>query len=376
MKDLLKDIGKKKLIIIAGAIVGFIFLLIIALLIFHAVNNRKTGYKDIENKLLSAAKDYYSENENLLPQSESEQITIDDVSLTAAGYLKSMSELTSDMEGVSCSATVVVSYGNGNYRYTPLLDCGDSYKSITLSSYISDTNKVERQIDGSKESGLYDLNGELVYRGENPNNYVEFSGRMYRIVKVTADERVVLILDEKNESSVWDDRFNDERSYNDGINDYQVSRLKEVLDELYNDTWLVKDSDKGLLSAHRVYTGKRHESDNDNSGSIETSSYIDNQYVSVLPLYDYLNASVDENCESAETDSCMNYNYLNQYDYNWWTSTADAETTFRVYRAASGGSVDKITASSNGHVRPVIYLVSDALYVDGDGTKDNPFTIK
>ena len=173
---MLKGIGKKKLIIIAACAIGFIVLLIIILLLIHALNGNKKSYSGIENKLLTAAKEYYAENEKLLPQTVTEELSIDDVSLTAAGYLKDMNDLTPS--GVTCTGKVVITYNGSTYRYTPLLDCGDNYKTKTLSSYIEENEP--RVFSGV---GLYDLNGEYVYRGETPNNYITFAGKSYRIVK-------------------------------------------------------------------------------------------------------------------------------------------------------------------------------------------------
>ena len=165
---MLKEIGKKKLIIIAACAIGFIVLLIIILLLVHALSGNKKSYSGIENKLLNAAKKYYAENEKLLPQSETEELSIDDVSLTSAGYLKDMNDLTPS--GVTCTGKVVITYNGSNYRYTPLLDCGDNYKTKTLVSYIEENEK--KVFSGV---GLYDLNGESVYRGETPNNFITFS---------------------------------------------------------------------------------------------------------------------------------------------------------------------------------------------------------
>jgi len=365
---MLKNLDKKKIMIIAGAFVGLIVLIIIILLIFHALKGTKNSYRDIENKVLKAAKKYYSENKNLLPQNVNEQISIDDVTLTSLGYLKDLNDMTE--EGVTCSAKVTVSYNNSDYRYTPLLDCGDKYKSQTIFSYIEENEK--RVFSGS---GLYDLNGEYVYRGETPNNYINLSGELYRIVKLT-EGHVVIIADSKVKRGPWDNRYNDIRRKSDGINDYKVSRIQEYLNNIYNDEELISKEDKQLLYRHNAYIGKRGENDNFNDGSIEKSDYFADQYLSVLPLYDYINASIDNNCNSARTNSCRNYNYLNYYRYNWWTSTADNSNTFKVYRIQVDGTIELIRASSNGYIRPVIYLVSDALYVSGDGTKDNPYEVK
>lgn len=365
----MKNLGKKKLLIIMGGIVGIVILIIIILLVYNAIFG-KTSYADIENQVLNAAKEYYSDNSSLLPQDETEEVTTTDASLTAAGYLKSMSELTKDMKGVTCTASVIVSYAGGEYRYTPLLDCGSAYSTKTLTSYIKDNES--RVYSGS---GLYDLNGELVYRGEDPNNYVKFSGKMWRIVKIENDQ-VVMIANEKGERNVWDDRFNTERDRNDGINDYTVSRIYEKLTEIYQGDTIFNKNTRNLLAVHTLYTGKRYESDSYNDGSIEKATLVERQYIGLLPLYDYINASIDTNCSSATTESCTNYNYLNHFEYNWWTLTADASNTYKVYRIDSSGTIETIRANSNGYIRPVIYLAKDALYVSGTGTESDPYTIK
>jgi len=367
----MKNLGKKKLLTISLGIVGLLALIIVILLIFHAITGgRKLTYKEIENKVLVAAKKYYGDNKNLLPQNESEQVSTTDADLTKAGYLKSMSELTKKMDGVTCNANVVVSNYNSNYRYTVLLDCGDNYSSKTLVSHIK--NKEKRVYSGD---GLYELNGELVYRGEFPNNFVKISKNMFRIVKIE-NNKLVLIYDDRIENVVWDDRYNIERDYQEGINDYTVSRIKDTLNELYEDNTLFSAQDKTLLTKHSAYIGKRNYYDSYNDGSIEKSRTLDNQYISLLPLYDYINASIDVNCITADSSSCSNYNYLNIVGFNWWTSTADAETTHKVYRISGDGQIGLLKANSNGYLRPVIHLASDAIYAGGTGTEEDPYIIK
>lgn len=365
----MKDLGKKKLLIIMGGTIGLVILIIIILLIYNAIFG-KTSYKDIEDTVSKAAQKYYSDNSSLLPKSENEEITINDSALTAAGYLKNMNELTKKMKNVSCKATVIVSYAGGEYRYTPILDCGKDYATKTLSSYIS--SNVNKVYTGS---GLYELNGELVYRGEDPANYVKFSGKTWRIVKVE-DEKVVMILDEKSDKVVWDDRFNTEKNRNDGINDYSVSRIYDTLKSNYEGDTLFNKNSKKLLASHALYIGKRYDSDITNDGSIEKSNYLENQYIGLLPVYDFINASVDSNCNSVSTVSCSNYNYLTHFEYSWWTLTADASNTFKVYKVSSDGVVESNKAASNGYARPVIYLAKDALYSKGTGTSEDPFIIK
>lgn len=366
----MKDLGKKKLLIITGGLIGIVILIIIILLVYNALFV-KTGYKDIETKLVNAAKNYYADNSSILPKNDNEEVSISDSSLTSAGYLKSMNELTKDIKGnTTCTATVIVSYANGEYRYTPLLDCGKEYSTKTLSSYIK-ANEA-KVFDGQ---GLYELNGQLVYRGENPNNYIKFAGKNWRIVKID-NEQTVLILNEKNEKNVWDDRFNTERDREDGINDYKVSRIYDNLTNMYNESKLISDSSKNLLVARSLEIGKRYSTDVYNDGSIERGELLENQYIGLLPVYDYINASIDSNCNTAENASCANYNYLVNFDYSWWTMTADASNTYRVYRVTMDGALELTRAISNAQIRPVVSLAKDVIYVKGIGTEENPYIIK
>ena len=369
MKGLVNDIGKKKLIIILGAFVGFIILVIVLLLVIHSMSGKTLSYKQIESKLTEAAKKYYSKNKDLLPQNDGGQVTVDDTTLSSSDYLKPLSELVSDKEGISCTGKVLVNYRNSKYRYVPLLDCGDAYKTETLVSYIK---KNEPKV--FEGEGLYDMNSELVYRGENPNNYIQFSGKIYRIVKIV-DDKAVLILQDKFERSTWDNRYNIDRNGRDGINDYSVSRVKTNLATILEEEKLISNDDKMLLAIHDLYVGKRGEEDSYNDGTLEKSMIDKDQYIGLLPLYDYLNASIDSLCRSAKTRNCSNYNYLDHFDYVWWLMTGDSNYSHKVFRA-TGGSIDSYGASNSYYLRPVIMLTNSALYAGGTGTEADPYLVK
>ena len=227
----MKDVGKKKLLMIAGAIVGLLVLIIIILLIFHAITGeKKLSYSEIEDKVLTAAKKYYNENKNALPENDGEQVVISDNTLTSAGYLKEMSKLT-NKTGSTCSANVYVTNINSEYRYTVKLDCGKDYSKKTLSEYIKEN--VEKVYSGD---GLYELNGELVYRGDTPNNYIKIDKRLYRIVKITDDKVTIIVDSDRITTKTWDDRYNIEKDSEYGINDFTISRIKEEnnVQNIYN----------------------------------------------------------------------------------------------------------------------------------------------
>ena len=65
---------------------------------------------------------------------------------------------------------------------------------------------------------------------------------------------------------------------------------------------------------------------------------------------------------------------MEYYSKKWWTLTADSKNTYKVYFIRN--SADIATASSSAYVRPVLHLAKDAIYVSGDGTKENPYIVK
>lgn len=368
MRDLIDNIGKKKLLIILGSIVGAIVLIIIILLMYNAFFKKNT-YASVEDKILNAAIEYYNDNNNLLPKNVNDEVSINSTTLTAGDYLKNLDEIVPNKD-VSCTATVTVTNINNNYRYVTKLKCGDVYETKTLADAIKANNPVV--ISGQ---GLYELNGGLVFKGDNPNNNVSFGGHNWRIVKIE-DDQVVLIFDEKLARVTWDDRFNSERGQDDGINDYTVSRVNDYLTNLYNSDQIFSANNKLVVSSHNLYVGKRSADSSFNDGSLEKSEVFENKYVGLLPLYDYLNASLDSNCQSANTQSCANYNYLAGFGYNWWLMTGDSETTHKVYKVSTDGKLLLSRAATSVYARPVVYLAKDAVYVSGNGTVDSPYTIK
>lgn len=366
MKDLLEKTSKKTLII-GSMFIILIFVIILGGALLYNKLFYNVSYSEIEKILKEAAVEYLKEYDEKLPKNINDSITIPESTLVSANKMKSVDELLKD-DNNTCTAEVIVTNINNSYRYNPILDCGEDYKNIKFIDYIKNTVPTVTSKDG-----LYDLNNELVYRGELINNYLTLSGKIYRIVKFT-NNQTVLILTDYSESIIWDDRYNIEKNSNIGINNYDVSRIKEKLNKLYNENTLINDEDKLLVTKHSLKAGKRSKTDNSKNGSTEGSYTIDNQYLSLLPLYDYLNASTDINCTSTFAESCANYNYLAKYNFNWWLATANSENTHQVYKVSDNVMLEN--ASNTAYLRPVIYLTKDAMYVSGDGSKENPYKVR
>ena len=371
MKEIINKIGLKKIIIGITTFIVIILLLIGGALLYNRFFYKKS-YTEIENIMTNAAKKYYERHKDNLPTKDGEIETIKVNKLVSSEYMKGINEYLKD-DTKKCTGSINVTKLNTQYRYTPILDCGNDYKVTYLTNYIKENEKTV-----TEDNGLYELNNELVFKGENINNYINFANYSWRIVKIS-EEKTILIMDDfiKNENgTVWDDRYNEERKNRMGINNYEKSRAREYLETLYNDTELFNEEDKLLIANYNLYTGKRNITDEDKTGQAEKSKVLENQYIGLLPAYDYINASTDSNCKSLKTESCNNYNYLANYEKSWWLMTGNKDNTYDVYKSVSGGNLYSSKANAKSHIKPVIALVKDAIYISGNGTENDPYIIK
>ncbi len=360
-----------KLALLLGVAIAILLLFIFILSLF----NKKTyKYEDIESIMKNAAVSYFKSYPESLPQNEKQTAQISAATLASAGKMKSLDEYVK--KGVSCDGKVEVIKRGNEYIYTPYLTCGDDYKTQKLSSLIETSEIVKEGY------GLYKINDSYVYRGELVNNYVLINEKLWRIVKLDSNENIVLVLDGTFSSQVpWDNRYNDEKKYNAGINVFSASRIKDTLTSLYNDDIL--DNKETLLDsnikAHMVNfnlcTGKRTLNDSSHDNSVECSSVEKDAKIGLLTVSDYLLASIDSNCTTTNSRSCQNYNYLNN-NTAFWLSTAKSNTTYQAYLVTTSGIISDESTSTYANARAVIHLNSNTLVKSGTGTEKDPYVIK
>ena len=370
--------GKMKKLI--KYIVIIFILLIVVIWLLSLTSTKKQDYKTIENTMKKAAEKYYNNHKSELPSKDKETSEISVQKLINGNYMK---ELSSYKTGAgSCSGKVVVENNDDTYLYIAYLDCGEKYTTTEL---FREVTKEENVV--TENSGVYYMNGEYVYRGENVNNYVKIDENLWRIVKVDKNNEVVLILDEPYLNvRTWDNRYNNTRKMPYGYNDYKKSRLKEVNDGIYEaskkgDTseyknpLFSKNAIKYLTGYNQCY-GNRTATDNVNNNSVECSAVIENTKIGALTLSDFINASLDTDCTNASSKSCQNYNYLIQNKKTFWLATGNKANTFEVFRVSQYGKLESTQASSYSAVRPVVHLNSKTMFNNGSGEKVDPYTIK
>lgn len=364
--DVKKLIENKMFRMLAMVVAAILIVVIVIVVILSFRVKRVSGYTALEEKLISSAKAYYHDHSDQLPKLVGGKAEIDSASLTEGKYMKDIVDL-SPKDSV-CSGKVIVKNVNQGYFYQAFIDCGDHYRTTSFANYIK--GHVNAVAIGT---GLYENNGNYIYRGENPNNYIKFAGRLYRIVQINSDGTIQIIATEKTDRVVWDDRYNQERKDSVGINDYRVSRLRDTLLSRVNSN-AFSDLDRNMLEPFSICLGKVHE-ESEVSLGMECGDVLEGQVIGLLPISSYIYASLDASCKTAIDGTCQNYNYL-KTDYNWWTITADAANSYKVYVAQMNSSAYTTRAVSTAVAREVLKLTENTVYITGDGSFENPYMIK
>lgn len=370
------DPKKKMLRLMCIIAIGTVGLLLLLFMISTVLSGKsKYTYSEIENTMKKAAISYFKDHPDYLPKEDGNIVEVDASNLAAEGKMDDLSEYLED--GVSCTGTVQVEKVDSDYLYTPYLNCGESYSTVELyKKIISDNNPV------STGYGLYSNGNTYAFRGEVVNNYVKLDETLWRVVKITSNNEVVLIYTGENSlSTEWDNRYNPDESYASGFNQYSASRIKEYLERIYtnpvekDNEVILSKNDKAKLVSYNLCVGKRAINSESKDNKEECAQVLKNQKMGLLTLSDYLYASIDPNCKSATSKSCQNYNYLVIKD-DWWLLTGDKANSSGVFQVSSKGFVSSSTAGSYGDVRPVIYLNSKVLYKSGNGTLEKPYKVR
>ena len=234
--NIIKKLWQSNRILVISCGVFLVFMLFFLILLMMS-GGKTTSYSKLENILENAAKKYYADNKELLPENSDDLVSVSADTLAYGNYIKDLSEYRKE----KCSAYVEVELiDKDDYFYQAYLNCGKEYNTQKFANVI---NEIELVDSGD---GLYQINNEKIFRGQLPNNYVEinlnletdedgdvimdkkdpkkrqYASSIWRIVKIDSEDKVYLILDnpENDDRTVWDDRYNIETKRNDGINEY------------------------------------------------------------------------------------------------------------------------------------------------------------
>lgn len=209
------------------------------------------------------------------------------------------------------------------------------YELITLDKNITTINE-----------GLYKDDNVYRYVGNNLDNYVIYSGRLWRIVSAE-DNKVKLITEDPQTSLVWSINTNYENSYvRSWLND-ENNELKSFYESLSNTSYIVNTKTCIDVVAE---------------DSLKCEQVVEDK-VGLLSAYEYQKAGGEES-------------YLNIGEY-WWTSNTDKDNV--AWYVYSKGSLNNTSYSGTTYysygVRPTITLNGDIEVIRGNGTKETPYLL-
>lgn len=378
IKKTIKYLDKKTKIMLLSML-GVIFLIILLAIFANAFKSKLYSYAEVEDKMVLAAKAYYAEEENvsLLP-TDGQELTITVNTLTTGNFMKSLTSLLKD--GNDCTGEIRVSNAAGVYTYLPYLNCGEAYYSSEL------YNKMIAKDLVTTGDGLYQIGTEYVYRGQNINNYVTYADKLWRVVKIDETKQISLILasPEKITTYVYDDRYNIEKENNFGINEFNVSRIKDslvtYLDGVNREgTPNFTSKDKEKLVATTLCTGNRGEEQLFSSGKVECNTTLEDMTIGLLNLYDYARASLETTCTKPSDLQCQNYNYLGAVGTtgsSWWLSTGNSDFTYEAYRVKNTGAIEATSCNTRASLRPVVVIKDNIFSTGGTGTEEDPYLLR
>lgn len=193
-----------------------------------------------------------------------------------------------------------------------------------------------------EKDGLYMLDGEYIFKGDVKDNYISYSDKIWRILKINKDGSVKLVLD--NDASV------DNYSMNGVL--YENSNIYSYLKDDFATTLV--DSDKFLVDmtvCSDIITDLSKK-------SCEVKS--EQQKVGLISVNDF-------------TESVLSEKTFINTEGAIWTINPESDTQMWV---AYNGKLAKASINERYGIRPVIILSSNVKIKNGSGTSDDPYTLE
>ena len=251
-------------------------------------------------------------------------------------------------------------------------------------------------------------NGKCVYKGTNPNNYIELNGELWRIVSKEADGTYKIL---KNDivtnmafdsgnirttgyctqlgttilrgCNAWSSTANmvgSPAEFTNGTYTGVVDADSEILTYL-NEKYLNSiTSDRDKMVSHDYNIGGVAFNNNDLTTQLnDEKSYKWNGRVGLISVSDYINANSNmSTCRTFASNSsnstCANTNWMYKPESSWWTLSPSDYLSFNVFHIYNNGTLSFSYANDSNGVRPVIFLNS-SLTLSGSGTQDNPYRL-
>ncbi len=373
--------GTKRLLLVGGIIIAILLVILLVAWLLSQRKPRFVEYSKAIDLMQTAAAKYYDKNNDKLPVEDGDYV-LSYETLVENELIVPLNELLEN--GEECNAHVMVTNKSNIYTYTPYLNCKDGYQTTELYKILTQEDKIVTSGDG-----LYkDENMGYYYRGDVTNNYIKLGtvdrnnkviDNIWRIISIEPDNTIRIKRVEPTMSRyVWDDRYNADIGKYYGYNKFELSKIKELLDLFQNQDSVMSELYRNKIVPKKLCINSRKSDDTAKDSSIECAIQSEQEYnFGVMYPYEYMRASLDENCINAKSLSCGNYNYLandSGHDIEW-TLTPNPDNSYEVL-TFTGSTYSYYRVSTNHYIYFTAYLSNKVFFDTGTGTKDDPYKIR
>ena len=390
------------------AVLGIILITVVPNIGGSIEKKKEEEYKKIINVIENAAKTYYSYNPNI-------------TSVTIETLLKEnliTTDLINPVNDEKITGCVNVTTDEDGIKQFIFSDkC-----NVLLSTHIENLYNTKASENGLVKDDTDDQNIRYAGSNEVVKNYVSFDGDVWRIIGIV-DGKVKLVKEKSLGSYSWDSSASDMNSgygYNiwetiegktkeDGttkadlnilLNEgyyggtypsecyggssnattacpttYINARLKEMVDE--NAVWYLGGHNSYSVQPKDMYEYERGTTVY--SGHTEISKTEWTGPIGLIYLSDYGYATDRTQC----TETLWNYNNTTCTSNNWlyknsyyWTQSPDSGHSTNVFNVYPFGLVSNDYTYYAFGVWPAVYLKSNVLIENGDGSSGNPYILK
>ena len=325
----------------------------------YEISAKEVGEGTIDGKYiklyLTRIRDDGTEEELMAPEVYNEESSSNDYTGRPANE---MSLYTSSMNSSESNTYRLRMYVDESYN--PQDDGGGLTFSVQVNVYGKDGDKPlsagETVIENLTSGDTFDDGTDTFITGEDPNNYIWYSGKLWRAVSVNNESKTTKLVTQWNISAIT------------------YSNSSSAFEESYMEEWLNDTSVDGFLGNLRDYenfivTDAKWNATEDATslGSItrpRDDGTVVTDAVGLLNIYEYQTSYRGTNSSTG---------YLNN-GLRWWLLTPYSSSLAR-YVNSDGSSLDGVSLSNSFGVRPSINLKSSIKIVDGDGTIDNPYRL-
>ena len=245
--------------------------------------------------------------------------------------------------------------------YNPQGDGGNLAFSIKINAYGKTGDKMLSTVAETLKSNGLGTNGnfdtsdseQTFITGTNPNNYIWYSGKLWRAVSIDPSDNSVKLVTQWNMSAL---------PYNaDGNTAFKGSYMEQWLNDTSVDGFLenLREPEK-FIKTDSIWNATMTTED---TKPAKTTLVTDT--VGLINRYEYA---------MSYKNATISTGYLNN-DLSAWSLTPCNNT--KVYGIGyTGYSMGNFDLSLGSGVRPSINLKSSVKIIDGDGTVDNPYRLQ